>query len=126
VLNASGRIILPSTSPTDFEGEAALETVDWMIGMDPERIALTHYGFVERPELEEAASSLREGIRASLSICERIRTEALPPERVEEELWRTLEAQCANRGIPLTVEMKRMLSVDVRVNAQGLVHAARR
>jgi glyoxylase-like metal-dependent hydrolase (beta-lactamase superfamily II) len=126
VLNASGRIILPSTSPTDFDGEAAIETVDWMVGTDPERIALTHYGFVERPELAEAASMLKEGILASVRICERVRTGDLPPEQVEEELWSSLEARCVKRGIPLTAETKRMLSVDVRVNAQGLVHATRR
>jgi glyoxylase-like metal-dependent hydrolase (beta-lactamase superfamily II) len=126
VLNASGRIILPSTSPTDFDGEAALETVDWMIGKDPERIALTHYGFVEQPEIAEAASMLKEGIRASLRICERIRSGEIPPEGVEGELWSALEVRCRNRGIPLTAETRRMLSVDMRVNAQGLVHASSR
>jgi glyoxylase-like metal-dependent hydrolase (beta-lactamase superfamily II) len=110
-------IVIPSTSPTDFDGEAALNSVDLIESLDPERVALTHFGFIEKNRIKEAADRLRSGIRISMEIVEEIRSGRILPDQVESELTSRLSPI-------LPVESREIFRIDLRVNAQGLVHAS--
>jgi glyoxylase-like metal-dependent hydrolase (beta-lactamase superfamily II) len=109
-------IVIPSTSPTDFDGVEALQAVDLIESLDPERVALTHFGFIERDLIPEAADRLRIGIRISMEIVDEIRSGRIQPDQVESELMLRLSPI-------LPVDLRAIFHVDLRVNAQGLIHA---
>jgi hypothetical protein len=117
VLNAMGPVVLPSTSPTDFDGEEALKSVDLIESLQPSRVALTHYGFIEREFIPSAANQLREGIRLAMQLVSEIRSGAIAPENVEEVLVTRTQTS-------LKLNALEAFKIDLQVNAQGLVHAA--
>ena len=117
IMNGEGPVFIPSTSPTDFDGEAALNSVDLIESLLPSRVALTHYGFIEREWIAGAAAQLRQGILLSLQIVSEIRSGDLTPEGVEDELL-------SRTGSYLKRNDLDAFKIDLKVNAQGLVHAA--
>jgi glyoxylase-like metal-dependent hydrolase (beta-lactamase superfamily II) len=119
-------LILPSTSPTDFDGAEALKAFDLILGFAPERVALTHYGFLQREVLAEAALHLREQIRISLELVEALRTGTLAPTEVESRLRERTRHYFKTSGVEVSSSDWNLLEVDFRVNAQGLIHAASR
>ena len=119
VLNREGPVVIPSTSPTDFDGEEALKSIDLIESMRPARVALTHYGFIERDSISVAAEQLRRGIRMSMEVVSEIRSGALATEDVEKTLVSRTQAALQRNGLEA-------FKIDLRVNAQGLVHAARK
>lgn len=110
-------VVIPSTSPTDFDGEEALKSVDLIESMEPSRVALTHYGFIDREFISSAAAQLRQGIRMSMEVVSEVRSGALAPENVEKILLSRMESSLQRSDLEA-------FSVDLKVNAQGLVHAA--
>ena len=121
-----GLLMLASTSPTDFDGEAALETVDWIASQDLEQIALTHYGFVAKKEIQNAANQLRAQIRFSMNLLRRIRDESLSVQQITEMLQAFLVQKSNERGQKLDSADLKLLHLDLKVNAQGLHFAANR
>jgi glyoxylase-like metal-dependent hydrolase (beta-lactamase superfamily II) len=116
-LNARGPVVIPSTSPTDFDGEEALKSVDLIESMQPSRVALTHYGFIEQEFISDAADQLREGIRLAMQVVSEIRSGAIDPGNAEEVL-------AARTAVSLNLSDLEVFKIDLKVNAQGLVHAA--
>jgi hypothetical protein len=120
--------VIVSTSPTDFDGPAALAVVDAIeklaqIG-EVDRIALTHFGFLERHQISAAADQLRQQLHMSVAMVYRIQRENLTVDRVAEHLkdwWLQIHQ---NQGIQLDLEDLRAFSIDLKVNAQGLHWAA--
>jgi hypothetical protein len=110
-------VAIPSTSPTDFDGEEALKAIDMIESMHPERVALTHYGFIEKDLIPIVADQLRTGIRTSMEIVSEIRSGTLLPERVESELFSRIGAGLRSPDLGT-------FGIDLKVNAQGLIHAA--
>ncbi len=117
VANTRGIVAIPSTSPTDFDGEEALKAIDMIESMHPERVALTHYGFIEKDLIPIVADQLRTGIRTSMEIVSEIRSGTLLPERVESELFSRIGAGLRSPDLGT-------FGIDLKVNAQGLIHAA--
>ena len=117
VLSGAAPVIIPSTSPTDFDGEEALKSIDLIESLRPTRVALTHFGFIEGERVAEAAGQLRKGIRISLDLLAQIRSGNLPAEKVEHELTTRTGAYLGRSDLDV-------LRIDLKVNAQGLVHAA--
>jgi hypothetical protein len=117
VLNGEGPVVIPSTSPTDFDGEEALKSIDLIESMRPARVALTHYGFIERDSISVAAEQLRRGVRMSMDVVSEIRSGALATEDVEKTLVSRTQAALQRNGLEA-------FKIDLRVNAQGLIHAA--
>jgi len=123
-----GLVILVSTSPTDFDGAEALKTIEWIQSVHPRRVALTHFGFVEEKEIGEAARQLKDQLRFSMELVDEIRrSDASAPmsvEAVRDRLRDETVAYYARKGIDLDAEDLKHLSIDLDVNAQGLVFAA--
>ncbi len=117
-------VILPSTSPTDFDGPAAVETVEWIRDSGVNRVALTHYDFLEKNQIPAAAAALIEILRFSNDLLPRIRSENLAQVQITELLRVELARYYQNQGISLTENDFRILRVDLEVNAQGLHYAA--
>jgi glyoxylase-like metal-dependent hydrolase (beta-lactamase superfamily II) len=123
-LQRAGRFAFPSTSPTDYDGEAALATVDRILGLGTRTACLTHFGEVD--DLHVIAEQLRAWFARSNALMRecvgRTDAEAFVRGRLEAELLRA----SADVGLALDAEDRALLMFDLALNAQGLVFAANR
>ena len=109
--------IFPSTTPSQFDPAAMRNSVERMIGLEPQAVYLTHYSRLEQPRAL-AADMLRR-----MDECVRIaRRHADDCARVEKETESYLLAEARAHGCRLSEdEMRSILSLDLELNAQGLV-----
>jgi glyoxylase-like metal-dependent hydrolase (beta-lactamase superfamily II) len=121
-----GLLVLPSTSPTDFDGDAALETLDWIEKLSPSRLAPTHFGFIEGRDLPRALRMLREQLQFAKEWVGELREGVIGKAELEGLMRQALGTYFEDRfGIRLHSEDWEILRVDLEVNAQGLVFASR-
>jgi len=125
VRNKRGLVILVSTSPTDFDGAAALASIDWIVSLK-KRVALTHFGFIEVSEVPVAAEMLRDQIVFSMEMLKRIQKDHLNEKQVTDQIQSWTIDYFSKRNIMLDAEDLMTLQLDMKVNAQGLVFAANR
>ncbi|NDF13969.1 MBL fold metallo-hydrolase [bacterium] len=121
-----GLVVIPSTSPTDFDGAAALATLDWMEKLAPNRLAPTHFGFIEKQDLPRAFQMLRSGLELSISV--QASRDAAGKEAAVKRIEEALRAGFAaiflrDWGVRLEERDWGILRVDLQVNAQGLLTA---
>ena len=119
-----GILAIPSTSPTDFDGEAALDTVEWILSQDLNRVGLTHYGFLIGAEIQIAGMQLVDYLRFSISLQKKIAQENLSVDLAYEHIRDWVVQYYFNKKLNLDEQDLEFLSIDLKVNAQGLVFAA--
>ncbi len=125
VLNAKhGVVALVSTSPTDFDGEAALATLDWIERLAPAWIAPTHFGMIPKSEHPRMLAMLRDQLRFSMDLLTRIRNEGLSEARTCGLLRAWVSEYFQSQGFRLDERELGLLDLDLRVNAQGLMYRA--
>jgi glyoxylase-like metal-dependent hydrolase (beta-lactamase superfamily II) len=115
-----GPYILPTTTPTQFDPEQLIATIERLAALQPASIYLTHFGRVtEAPRL---ARALCEQIEAFVQIA---RDKAAVPERhasIKAELRGLLVARLTAHGVSAPeAAVDRVLGADLELNAQGLV-----
>lgn len=121
----STRLLFPSTSPTQFEPEQALDTYRRILALQPARILLTHYGCLE--EINMGYTQLVAWIEFSQHLAahyydQGYRDKALQ-DQLTTELWAKFEHEVTQgRGSGLTPQEKEFLKLDVDLNAQGLAY----
>jgi len=122
-----GVVALPSTSPTDFDGPAALETLDWIERLAPDRIAPTHFGMIEKKDHSRILKMLRDQLRGSIRLLERIRAESLSVDVVRGILREeTLRYFSTAWQVEWDEADLKWIEMDLDVNSQGLVWAAQK
>lgn len=119
------RLVFPSTSPTQFEPDKALETYQKIVDLDPSRILLTHYGVLE--DIEGTHPQLNSWIEFSVEIAEKGYAQGYRDSKLadilEREIWTYFEKiVTGTRGEKLSPGEKEWLELDTGINAQGLVH----
>lgn len=123
-LQRAGRFAYPSTSPTDFDADAARAAIDQIAGLGVARACLTHFGDVT--DIPAVAAQLRDWIDFSEA---RLRDSLAVPAAgafafLRDALAARFEALAAARGLTLDEGDRRLLAVDLDLNAQGLAWAA--
>ena len=121
-----GFVIIPSTSPTDFDGPAAIQTVEWVRDQMMEQIALTHFGFLPKTQIVEAARQLIDYLQFSIDLVQKIKYDQLSAGQTAEQIRDWFVHYYKIQGIQLNALDLKMLKIDIDVNAQGLVFAAKR
>ncbi|MGE5343543.1 MAG: MBL fold metallo-hydrolase [Candidatus Omnitrophota bacterium] len=119
------RLVFPSTSPTQFEPDRALETYRRIIDLNPSQILLTHYGPLTH--IHKAHDQLKAWIDFSVQMGQKYSAEGLRNHtltlKLEDELWNRLDATMTQmRGLPLTAEEREWLKIDTELNAQGIAY----
>ena len=114
-----GAWLLPTTTPVQFEPEALENSVKRLMDRRPDWLYLTHYGRVG--EVPRLGAEFLEQLAAMVKLGHAVRGQ---PQR-HAALCRGLEALYAERvarhGSPLTpVQAKKLLALDVELNAQGM------
>jgi glyoxylase-like metal-dependent hydrolase (beta-lactamase superfamily II) len=124
-LQRNGLFIFPSSSPTDFDPDAALETLDRIVDSGVRRVFLTHFG--ELKEMAAARGQLREFLEFSAKLYGEAvggteGFEALAS-RFEGDLRIIFENVAARAGLILTGGDWDLLATDLRLNAEGIAFA---
>jgi glyoxylase-like metal-dependent hydrolase (beta-lactamase superfamily II) len=124
-LQRNGLFIFPSTSPTDFDPDAALETLDIILNSGVRRVFLTHFGELMAPD--SARKQLGEFLDFSGMLYREARkgTEGFDAlrNRFEEDLRRFFDKMAARTGLTLTSSDWELLATDLRLNADGIAFA---
>ncbi len=120
----NGPVALVSTSPTDFDGEAALGVLDWIEKLAPTWIAPTHFGMIGREHHPRFLLMLRDQLRFSMDLLARIKREGLSEEQAYLFIRTWMNGYFEGQGIHLSERDMTVLDLDFRVNAQGLIYRA--
>jgi len=123
-LQRAGRFAFASTSPTDFDADEARKSVDLVLALGTPTACLTHFG--EMDQLGVMAEQLRRWIDRSQALFEKV--PSLDPAQAEDVLAKELTAAMQQEadavGLSLDQDDWKLLDMDIRLNAQGLVFAA--
>lgn len=118
------RFIFPTTTPTDFDYEEAVLSIDLIVNTRAEIAYLTHFDGVD--VLSDKAQSLKH----SLALCDSaIKGAANKNEEdlslyFESKVKEMIENAAVKQGVLLTKKDWDLLSLDVNLNAQGLKFVA--
>ncbi len=126
-LQARGPFIFASTTPTDFDPDEARASVDRILSTGADRIYPTHFG--EFTNLRDGADQLRADLDVSELLRDRVAREyggASPGamDFVRSELQTYYAKRLERAGLPAA--LLEALTMDIDINAQGLVFAASR
>jgi glyoxylase-like metal-dependent hydrolase (beta-lactamase superfamily II) len=117
--SVGGAFIIPTTSPVQFEPDAAHHSIDRMLGYEPEAMYLTHYGRVT--EVARLANDLHETIDAMVAIATRHVAAPDRAQRIESDFADLYVDRARRQGVTMSREgILDLLKIDIRLNAQGI------
>jgi glyoxylase-like metal-dependent hydrolase (beta-lactamase superfamily II) len=115
-----GAFIIPTTTPTQFDPEQLIASVDRLLSYSPEAMYLMHFSRVT--DVQRLGESLKGQIRELTRIAERSATAPDPAAAIRTgmaDLWRELAAR---HGCRLAAErFLALLEGDLDLNTQGLM-----
>lgn len=115
----AGEFIFPTSTPIDFDPDAAHVACDTIIGCDPRYAYLTHYSRVSN--LEKLADDMHECIDAYRDIALACANEPDRQQALETRMFEFLATRLAAHGFAGDRDaMWSVLNIDVVLNAQGL------
>ena len=113
------RVALPSTTPTQFDPEATLHTLNTMLELKPRRLYYTHFG------MGEPAIELLQNAKSWLGLfgeeCVAHYRQYRSLERMTKHLQREVIKRLAREGVVREPKCLEYLKTDNRLNAMGLV-----
>ena len=115
-----GPFIFPTTTPVQFDAEALHASIDRLLGFNPERMYLTHYGCVE--EIPRLAAQLHRMIDDFVDVVHAVvgtgeHRQAALVAGLQEILLNALQAHDCRLPRQRIVDL---LAMDIQLNAQGL------
>ncbi len=117
------RHIFPTTTPTHFNPERLLNSIDLLMSYKPARMYLTHFGLLENPQDYSAILS-----NSISEYCEIAQTSSNTPSLEEEINKKISELEYANlfkvQPDITKKESQDLLGLDIKLNAQGLCYWA--
>lgn len=115
--------VFPSTSPTDFDGPAAIESVARIVATGARRAWLTHFG--ELTDLPTIAASLTEQLEHWTTVVVDADERGLAGDELAAHMAAVVgehfDAAAQAHGVP--AGGRSLLALDVDLNAQGLAFA---
>ncbi|MGV3623670.1 MAG: MBL fold metallo-hydrolase [Archangium sp.] len=125
-LQKARRFAIASTSPTDFDGPAAIESVKRILALKPRAVALTHFGLYE--DVEAIGEQLIGWLELSSKLFDEGTASGDELGTLEQRFkWKldTEMGDAAQRsGFVPSAEDKKLMKFDLELNAQGLAFAA--
>lgn len=115
----NGALIMPISTPTQFDPAALHASVQRMLSYAPQAMYLTHYGRVDRPE--ELAISLLEQVDQMVALGLQLRRADDRLNRLKQGLQQMTLQRVQAHGCTLPVERQlELLAFDIELNAVGL------
>ncbi|TGM03522.1 MBL fold metallo-hydrolase [Leptospira barantonii] len=116
-------VLYPSTTPTDFDSEEAMNTVDKILSTGADKAYLTHFGVWN--DMESGARQMKQGLHAMQNILSSGERSGLEGEPLLEfctgRIRAYLERELSTQGVKLGEKEEMLLGFDSKINAQGLV-----
>lgn len=120
--------ILPTTSPPDFDPEAALISIDRITETGADKAYFTHFGPFY--DIKTGAAIMKEG----LTVMQNILSEALISDKQGHDLEvfclagvkNFVKEEAKKCGILLNSKSLKIIEGDIRLNARGIAHAVRK
>lgn len=123
MLGLTTRHIFPTTTPTHFNPEKLLNSIELLMSYKPARMYLTHFGLLENPQ--DYCDILSKSIS---EYCEIAQTSSNTPNHEEEIKKKISELEYASlfkvRPDITEKESQDLLGLDMKLNAQGLCYWA--
>ena len=124
----SGVLALCSTTPTDFDAEAAVASVDRILATGAARVFPTHFG--EQRELDEAAGQLRAQLERYGGIVDAADSSGRDDDALDQYCLARTQALMREvldaAGLADDAAALALTDLDTRLNAQGLAFAVRK
>ena len=115
----NGPFIFPTTTPIDFDPDAAHASIDRIMGLEPERVFLTHYSEVR--DLDRLADDMHRDIDAFRQIALDHAEAESRADRIGNALFAHLVGRLTDHGFESDEEtLESALRMDVILDAQGL------
>jgi glyoxylase-like metal-dependent hydrolase (beta-lactamase superfamily II) len=115
-----GAFVIPATTPTQFDPEQLIASIDRQLSYRPESIYLMHYSRVTG--IQRLGESLKDGVREVAEIGRRHASAADPLTTMTRAMLDSWVRRAREHGAPLTdAQAEELLRVDAELNAQGLV-----
>ncbi|MDX1518078.1 MAG: MBL fold metallo-hydrolase [Woeseiaceae bacterium] len=116
----NGEFIFPTSTPIDFDPDAAHAACDRILGLEPDYAYLTHYSRVS--DLERLAGDMHECIDAYRAMAIACAKESDRQKALEARMFEFLATRLEAHGFAGDRDaMWSVLNIDVVLNAQGLV-----
>jgi glyoxylase-like metal-dependent hydrolase (beta-lactamase superfamily II) len=117
--SSEGPWLLPTTTPVQFEPEALRASVQRLLGFEPERMYLTHYGPVT--QVQRLGAQFLEQLDQVVQLGESVRGHADRQAALKQGLLQIYTAAAARNGCRQTpAELEELLAMDIELNAQGM------
>jgi len=127
-LRQNGVFIFPSTSPTDFDPEQAILSVEKIRDCGAPVAYPTHFGAVR--EIADASQQMIEELHFSGDLLNQaVQASAADSELdsfCESRIRKHLGEVFARRGISWNEQARELLDLDIKLNAAGIAHVARK
>ncbi|WP_426284698.1 MBL fold metallo-hydrolase [Luteibacter sp. E-22] len=115
-----GAFIIPTSSPVQFEPDAAHASIERMLRYEPEAMYLTHFDRVT--EVKRLANDLHEQIEAMVAIARRHASADDREQRIATDFADLYVDRAHRQGVTLPRDaIVKLLQIDIRLNAQGIV-----
>lgn len=116
---AKGALILPTSTPVQFEPEALKGSIARMLEREPQQMFLTHYSRVA--DVPRLAQDLFEQIDAMVAIAQKHAADADRHARIADDLAALYTARAQAHGCALdAAQVRELLAMDIELNTQGL------
>lgn len=125
-LQRARRFAYPSTSPTDFDGEAAIASVKRVMDLKPRAVALTHFGAFD--DVADIGAQLTRWLELSQTLVADAAKSGDEQGTIEQrfkwQLEKEFEKAALAAGLTITDDDRQLMRFDLELNAQGLAVAA--
>jgi glyoxylase-like metal-dependent hydrolase (beta-lactamase superfamily II) len=117
---AQGAFIFPTTTPTQFDPQQLVASIERMLSYQPESMYLMHFSRVT--EVPRLGASLMAQVRALAALAQAHALDADPAAGIRAAMWQQWLAAARAHGCRQTDEqLAELLAGDLDLNTQGLV-----
>lgn len=115
----NGAFVMPITTPSQFDPDAAHKSIDRLLGYNPRAIYVTHYSRVDG--IPKLAADLHEQIDGYVAIARKHSAAANRTERMNRDLYEYIDGRLDRHGVRKEDAFRHaLLDGDIRLNVQGL------
>jgi glyoxylase-like metal-dependent hydrolase (beta-lactamase superfamily II) len=116
---AQGAYIMPITTPSQFDPDAAHRSIDRLLSYRPHAIYVTHYSRIEG--LEKLAADMHEQIDGYVAIAKRHAASTERTEKMVCDLYAYIGDRLDGHGVAKDEQFRHhLLDGDIKLNVQGL------
>jgi glyoxylase-like metal-dependent hydrolase (beta-lactamase superfamily II) len=116
---ANGAFIFPTTTPTQFDPESLIASIDRMMEKSPENMYLTHFGRVQN--ISQMVSRLKTAISRFVNIAETHANDKNRTGLIEADIMDWLLDGLGEHGVALPEQqIREIVQSDVVLNTQGI------